>query len=219
MNHPLMCLSIFRHHKRIATKDSEQNDTKNIIVSNFIEQPEFYINIAAKQYKDESNMQTVFDELSREKREDEPVDTFEPTEDNKKNTCYSGDGMKAPNVKFYGAYHKKSKYSLSKYNKYIIFSLIRFEYNKPKVKHNPVLEETIKFCDINYELISVVVHSGSTSDGHYYANCKSMHDNNWYRYDDLSSYKINYNDFNGGQYTMLLYHRLNISKNINLKSN
>lgn len=75
------------------------------------------------------------------------------------------------------------------------------------------------FCGIKYELISIVIHSGGTSGGHYYANCKSMHDKRWYKYNDHRVSDISYNEFSGGQYTVLLYRRLGISENINLKSN
>ncbi|RDD45783.1 Ubiquitin carboxyl-terminal hydrolase 47 [Trichoplax sp. H2] len=84
---------------------------------------------------------------------------------------------------------------------------------------------------LNYELFSIMIHSGSAVGGHYYAYIKSFDDNNWYCFNDQSVTQINEQDiekaYGGGEirryYTsmfasssnayMLMYRQIDKSRN------
>jgi len=48
--------------------------------------------------------------------------------------------------------------------------------------------------NFNYELYSVIKHSGNSNGGHYYNYSKNMLDQKWYRYDDDDVYLVNDNE-------------------------
>ncbi|EDV27142.1 uncharacterized protein TRIADDRAFT_54793 [Trichoplax adhaerens] len=84
---------------------------------------------------------------------------------------------------------------------------------------------------LNYELFSIMIHSGSAVGGHYYAYIKSFDDNNWYCFNDQSVTQVNEQDiekaYGGGEirryYTsmfasssnayMLMYRQIDRSRN------
>ena len=77
----------------------------------------------------------------------------------------------------------------------------RWEYNGASMKknnskvsypHNLSMKDYIsQQNENNYELYSVIRHSGGSGGGHYYNYSKNMLNNKWYRYDDDDVYLVN----------------------------
>lgn len=55
-------------------------------------------------------------------------------------------------------------------------------------------EENIKEDDYEYELYSILVHSGTVSNGHYYSIINSYEDKKWYKFDDDKVFEIRNDD-------------------------
>jgi len=89
--------------------------------------------------------------------------------------------------------------------KYFLFScpivfivqLERFDKNNNKINTNVTITEKIILNDFFYNnkiyvLYSIIIHEGTTNNGHYYTFSK--HNNKWYKYDD--DHVDNFGDFN-----------------------
>ena len=83
----------------------------------------------------------------------------------------------------------------------LVIMIKRWEYNGVSMKknnskvsypHNLSMKDYISQQDENnYELYSVIRHSGGSGGGHYYNYSKNMLDNKWYRFDDDDVYLVN----------------------------
>jgi ubiquitin C-terminal hydrolase len=105
--------------------------------------------------------------------------------------CYTGD-VTFEDVKKYSLYTSNNNLIFNKkqlfYGNYVIFSLNRYNLDGTKIFQNISLvdddNETIKLNNDTYELVGIVVHIGSISEGgHYVAFIKY---DTWYLYDDTN---------------------------------
>jgi len=55
---------------------------------------------------------------------------------------------------------------------------------KRHLDHRNFIDQYIQEGEFVYELFAVLVHSGTSRAGHYYAYIKSFEDNNWYQFND-----------------------------------
>lgn len=90
-----------------------------------------------------------------------------------------------------------------------------------KIKLSDHKNNAIFNSSLLYELVGVVVHSGSSIDsGHYYSYI--LHGDLWYLYDDFSTHNTNLSyfpdnyNFNNGQPYVLLYRQVNKSNGKNI---
>ena len=97
-------------------------------------------------------------------------------------------------------------YTMTTFPQVLICALNRFEYNfkfdcKKKINNKLAFPLVFnvkdyipnKMNDINYELYSIIVHSGSARGGHYYAVIKCG-DDKWFKFDDSHVSEVNMND-------------------------
>lgn len=97
--------------------------------------------------------------------------------------------------KFNKKVNASKQLSINKFAKYLIIHLKRFNYDRRSSKNGSSVEfdEYMTLNDNNYELRSIVLHSGGTDGGHYVAVVKK--NDTWYMCNDASINKTDVQQF------------------------
>jgi ubiquitin C-terminal hydrolase len=100
----------------------------------------------------------------------------------------------------------KKKIKIKTCPKILILCLSRFTNNGNKINNEITVTESLQFNKKKYSLYGICNHMGSSSGGHYIAQCKN--NNEWYRFNDGLVTKINNLNLSASSIYCLFY-RLN----------